>query len=173
MLMEAAQNFPNFQSDLFPEPIETSHIHIKKNIGETTRIQLLEADARRLTEHFDLDSIRYIVHNPSYGIRVGKNLRFYWFYYHFFDQTHKVLQADGRVVLLVLRVQFFKDALKQLKLWQIEWSQKIELGGKKVRIFVLKKMLNEELPSQPLIEPTLSGGINDQTSCIACTCLVK
>ncbi|MEM7372756.1 MAG: hypothetical protein AAF587_29315 [Bacteroidota bacterium] len=82
---------------------------------------------------------RYFVPNPSYGIRLGKNLRFYWFYDHFLDQAHKVLQAEGRVALLVLRVLFFKDAMKQLKLWQIEWSQKIELGGKKVRVFVLRK----------------------------------
>ena len=145
--MEAAQNFPRLQiigSDIFPEPIETSQQNVQTNIGETDRIRLLEADARRLTETFEPNSIRYIVTNPPYGIRVGKTLRFFWFYYHFLDQAHKVMQEDGRLVLLVLRVQFFRDAMRKLKLWQIEYSQKIELGGKKVRVFVLKKMLNIE-----------------------------
>ncbi|MEM7370569.1 MAG: methyltransferase [Bacteroidota bacterium] len=142
LLMEAAQVFPQLKiigSDIFPEPIETSQQNIAQNLQHPERIQLHMADARRLSESFEPNSIKYIVTNPPYGIRVGKNLRFYWFYYHFLDQAHQVMQEDGRLVLLVLRVQFFRDAMRKLGLWHVQWSQKIELGGKRVKAYVLSK----------------------------------
>lgn len=142
ILMEAGQIYPKLKlmgSDMFPEPLEGAKNNIAQNLEQPDRVHLQQADARRLSESFSENSVPYIVTNPPYGIRVGKTLRFYWFYYHFLDQAHKVMTEDGKLVMLVLRMKFFRDALRNLGLWKIDWSQKIELGGKRVRAYVLTK----------------------------------
>ncbi|RMG71752.1 MAG: methyltransferase domain-containing protein [Bacteroidetes bacterium] len=140
ILIEAAALWPEMElygTDLVPEVLDGAQRNLEA-AGLETRVRLHDMDARQLPERFPSGRFRAIVTNPPYGLRLGRQLNLYWFYRDFLAAARQVLAIDGRLVLLVLKAELFRDVLRESGAWKVRHEQRLDAGGKHLRAFVLQ-----------------------------------
>ncbi len=141
ILTEAAAVNPELQlfgSDLFTEALDG----VRANLAQLElahKIDIRQADARALTQHFPASCFRAIVTNPPYGVILGQHLDFRRFYYRFLVQAGKVLVQDGMLVLLCWKTGELGRALRDHRGFRQLHVRVVETGGLYPRIFVLQR----------------------------------
>lgn len=103
-------------------------------------IPVARADARELASRYKEASIAYVVTNPPFGIRLGRQTNFQSFYSGFFRSVSAVLRPGGRVTMLVGRRKApFSRALEQTPSLVHRSSRLIEMGGVYPTLTVLER----------------------------------
>jgi len=141
IVLEAASLFREkikiFASDLYPEIVEKAKENAKVN-GLENFIEFKVADATKLEEFYS--NIDKIVVNPPYGVKVGRRKDLKAFYWKFLESSSKVLNNNGRIVLITLRADMFRIIVQRSKLYKIVHERVVESGGIFPHIFVMEKI---------------------------------
>ncbi len=140
ILLEAGTLYPTLQllgSDQHEEPVKGS-IENLQIYGLAHRSHVKVADARELSQTFSPESVDFIVTNPPYGLRMGQGLNMKRFYELFLREAIQVLKPSGKLVILVLKSGMLRQAARASG-WQIDDSYPIEVGGKSLIIFRLRR----------------------------------
>ncbi len=142
ILIEAAQVFPHLSLvgvDLDPDAVAGARLNIA-DLGLQQRIEIHQGDARRLTGLLPQQRFDALVANPPFGKALGRHIDFHHLYSRFLEQAYALLEAQGRVVLLVGKRNAFskafrgyKDKFRQLAM------RAVETGGVYPYIFVLER----------------------------------
>ena len=106
ILMEAASIHSGvrlYGSDIDPKCAAGAQKNLTNLSSADPGSRIYEGDARNLGALFSAGSIRYLVTNPPFGIRTGKQLNFYWFYHELLKGAARVLGPQGKIALLVGR----------------------------------------------------------------------
>jgi tRNA (guanine6-N2)-methyltransferase len=141
ILIEAAQSFPNlplYGSDAFAKPVQGTADNLAA-MGLTERVALTQADARDLRDHYEPGSMRAIVTNPPFGVRLGRRADFRHLYSNFLQGAHRILEPGGRLVVLVGRRRAFNFILDKVGGFHPAHVRVIETGGIYPAIFVLER----------------------------------
>ena len=141
ILIEAAQSFPDlplYGSDAFAKPVQGTAENLAA-MGLTERVQLTQADARDLREHYQPGSMRAIVTNPPFGVRLGRRADFRHLYSSFLQGAHRILEPGGRLVVLVGRRRAFNFILDKVGGFHLAHVRIVETGGIYPAIFVLER----------------------------------
>lgn len=99
-----------------------------------------EADGRRIDEHFP-EPIDRIVCNLPYGIQSGKSQRLRGLYDQFLSSAARVMQEEGRMVVLTARQDVLRNVILRIKKFKLIEEVVIESGGLYPHIFVLEKLV--------------------------------
>jgi tRNA (guanine6-N2)-methyltransferase len=141
ILIEAAQSFPDlplYGSDAFAKPVQgTAENLAAMDLSE--RVQLTQADARDLRHHYEPGSMRAIVTNPPFGVRLGRRADFRHLYSNFLQGAHRILEPGGRLVVLVGRRRAFNFILDKVGGFHLAHVRVVETGGIYPAIFVLER----------------------------------
>ena len=114
--------------------------------GYADRVSVTRANALEIHEQYPHGSFEYIVTNPPYGVRLGKNIEFEGFYRRFLTAAHQVLKPDGRLVILVgPRRAPFEAVLRELETFELLESTVVESGGVYPSLMVLRARSQNEL----------------------------
>jgi len=141
ILIEAAQSFPDlplYGSDAFAKPVQGTAENLAA-MGLTERVQLTQADARDLRDHYQPGSMRAIVTNPPFGVRLGRRADFRHLYSSFLQGAHRILEPGGRLVALVGRRRAFNFVLDKVGGFHLAHVRIVETGGIHPAIFVLER----------------------------------
>ncbi len=107
--------------------------------GFGNRVQIAHANALSIHERYPPEYFDYIVTNPPYGVRLGKNIEFRGFYERFLSAAGGVLKPNGRLVLLVgPRRAAFEAVLREYGKFEIIRSSVVESGGVYPSLYVLR-----------------------------------
>jgi tRNA (guanine6-N2)-methyltransferase len=145
ILIEAAQSFPDlplYGSDAFPKPVQGTADNLAV-MGLSERVQLTQADARDLRDHYEPGSMRAIVTNPPFGVRLGRRADFRHLYSNFLQGAHRILEPGGRLVVLVGRRRAFNFILNKVGGFHLGHVRIVETGGIYPAIFVLERRQRE------------------------------
>jgi tRNA (guanine6-N2)-methyltransferase len=145
ILIEAAQTFPDltlYGSDAFAKPVQGTAENLAA-MGLTERVQLAQADARDLRHHYEPGSMRAIVTNPPFGVRLGRRADFRHLYSNFLQGAHRILEPGGRLVVLVGRRRAFNFILDKVGGFHLAHVRVVETGGIYPAIFVLERRQRE------------------------------
>jgi tRNA (guanine6-N2)-methyltransferase len=141
ILIEAAQSFPDlplYGSDAFAKPVQgTAENLAAMDLSE--RVQLAQADARDLRDHYQPGTMRAIVTNPPFGVRLGRRADFRHLYSNFLQGAHRILEPGGRLVVLVGRRRAFNFILDKVGGFHLAHVRVVETGGIYPAIFVLER----------------------------------
>jgi tRNA (guanine6-N2)-methyltransferase len=141
ILIEAAQSFPNlhlYGSDAFAKPVQGTADNLAA-MGLSERVQLTQADARDLRDHYEPGTMRAIVTNPPFGVRLGRRADFRHLYSNFLQGAHRILEPGGRLVVLVGRRRAFNFILDKVGGFHLAHVRIVETGGLYPAIFVLER----------------------------------
>jgi tRNA (guanine6-N2)-methyltransferase len=141
ILIEAAQSFPDlplYGSDAFAKPVQGTAENLAA-MGLSERVQLAQADARDLRHHYEPGSMRAIVTNPPFGVRLGRRADFRHLYSNFLQGAHRILEPGGRLVVLVGRRRAFNFILDKVGGFHLAHVRVVETGGIYPAIFVLER----------------------------------
>ncbi len=145
ILLEAGQLFPDMKlwgSDMHIEPVEGTQQNLEVyQLGQ--RAEIRQVDVRTLAEHYEPESVDYIVTNPPYGLKMGKGLDVGVLYRRFLDGAQVVLKPGGTLVMLVLKAAKLRSAAKASGGWQVLEQNRIEVGGKMLSAFRLEKQAKQ------------------------------
>lgn len=141
ILLEANYVYSNLNiiwTDIQKETLAKTYENLK-NYNLEKKIKLARVDATKLTNFFEKNQIDYIVTNPPYGIRLGRNLQYFDFYQKFLEESREILKSNSEIVLIVLKKDTFENVLNNMeeKFTKIR-RQKIEAGGLFPYIYHLK-----------------------------------
>ena len=145
ILIEAAQSFPDlplYGSDAFAKPVQGTADNLAA-MGLSERVQLTQADARDLRDHYEPGSMRAIVTNPPFGVRLGRRADFRHLYSNFLQGAHRILEPGGRLVVLVGRRRAFNFILDKVGGFHLAHVRIVETGGIYPAIFVLERRPRE------------------------------
>lgn len=145
ILIEAAQSFPDlplYGSDAFPKPVQGTADNMAAS-GVGGQAQLIQADARDLRDHYEPGSMRAIVTNPPFGVRLGRRSDFRHLYSNFLQGAHRILEPGGRLVVLVGRRRAFNFILDKVGGFHLAHVRIVETGGIYPAIFVLERRQRE------------------------------
>lgn len=145
ILIEAAQSFPDlplYGSDAFAKPVQGTADNLAA-MGLSKRVQLTQADARDLRDHYEPGSMRAIVTNPPFGVRLGRRSDFRHLYSNFLQGAHRILEPGGRLVVLVGRRRAFNFILDKVGGFHLAHVRIVETGGIYPAIFVLERRQRE------------------------------
>ncbi len=132
ILFEASVQAPKLTlwgSDFFDEAVEGAQANTE-HAGLQDRISIRQADARHLAHYYEPQSIDYLITNPPFGLRWGKGLNLFWFYENLLVGAAVLLKPQGRMVVLVMRRDTFRQALKEVPELVEEDCHYISMGGK-------------------------------------------
>ena len=139
--IEAAQIYNGkikiFASDINEKFIEGAKLNAKSAKVEDF-IKFKVADARKLDKFYT--KVNKIVTNPPYGIRMAKEKNIKPIYFNFLLSASKILDKDGRIVLITLRAGSFRYLVFKTKKFSILHERVVESGGLYPHIFILKKI---------------------------------
>ena len=143
ILMEAASLHPGgrfYGCDIDPHCAEGA----QKNLNALSRAdagsRVYEGDARALGDLFPAGSIDYLVTNPPFGIRTGKQLNFFAFYRDLLKGAGRVLKAEGRIALLVGRKRgIFNRAAEEDGSFKIHHVRVIDASGLFPALYILRR----------------------------------
>ena len=139
--LEAASLFKNrikiLAGDINEDYVEKAKENAKAN-GLEEFIEFKSMDATKLEEYFT--NVDKIVTNPPYGVKIAKRKDLKGFYWKFLESVSKVLSKDGRVVIINLRADMFRNIILRLKTFKIVHERVVESGGIFPHIFVLEKI---------------------------------
>ncbi|MFO7540144.1 MAG: THUMP domain-containing protein [Chloroflexota bacterium] len=141
ILIEAAQTFPDlplYGSDAFAKPVQGTADNLAA-MGLTEQVALIQADARDLRHHYEPGSMRAIVTNPPFGVRLGRRADFRHLYSNFLQGSHRLLEPGGRLVVLVGRRRAFNYVLDKVGGFHLAHVRVIDTGGIYPAIFVLER----------------------------------
>lgn len=139
--IEAAQVYDEkiriFASDISKKFLEDA----KKNAKAAKvkkYIKFKICDARRLEECYNFE-INKIITNPPYGVRMGKgNLK--PLYSKFLVSALKILSENGKIVIINLKANSFRNIVFKTKKFSISHERVVEAGGLYPHIFVLERI---------------------------------
>jgi tRNA (guanine6-N2)-methyltransferase len=141
ILVEAAAVNPALAlcgSDLFPGPLAGAQANLAE-LGLAERIQLRQADARTLSQHYPEAHFRAIVTNPPYGVTLGRKLDFRRFYGRFLAEAGKVLAPGGLLVMTAWKHGDLVRARRDHGGFAPRHVRVVETGDLYPRIFVLQR----------------------------------
>ncbi|AFZ44788.1 RNA methylase [Halothece sp. PCC 7418] len=131
ILMEAATLFPDldiYGRDRWAEAVTG----VKENIRAahfSHQIQIQEGDARDLAQDYPAGFFDAIVTNPPYGVHLGSKINFDRLYQKFLYGAEKILQPEGRLVVLVGKGRgAFKKIISQRETFQIREERLVNTG---------------------------------------------
>ncbi len=108
--------------------------------GMSAQITVENRDARELTERFESGSVDYIITDPPFGVRLGKNIDFYHLYRNVLVVAQELLRGGGRMSLLVARNRhLFRRALSHVGGFRIVHARALDMAGLHPVLFVLEK----------------------------------
>jgi tRNA (guanine6-N2)-methyltransferase len=143
ILMEAASLHPGgrfYGCDIDQRCAEGA----QKNLNALSRAdrgsRIYEGDARALGDLFSSGSIDYLVTNPPFGIRTGKQLNFFAFYRDLLKGAGRVLNPGGRIALLVGRKRgIFNRAAEEDGTFKIHHVRVIDASGLFPALYILRR----------------------------------
>ncbi len=107
--------------------------------GYRERVRVTHGNALAIADRYPEEQFDYIVTNPPYGVRLGKNIEFRSFYERFLTAAFTVLKSGGRLVLLVgPRRAPFEAVLREQGTFEVEHTSVVESGGVYPSLFVLR-----------------------------------
>ncbi len=115
--------------------------------GCLAQCQVRQLDLRCLDQVFAAGSFRAVVANPPYGVKVGQTLHFPSFYRALLEQSWRVLEPDGRLVVMVWRRGVFVRAVNHFGRFRLQHLRAVEAGGLFPHVFVLHRPATEPLAS--------------------------
>jgi len=139
ILLEAAAVLPGLEiygSD-FDERCVEGTVRNAQAAGLADRLNVRQADARDLGDVYDR-RLTAIITNPPYGVRLGRKTNFTDLYQKILGEAHRVLEPDGRIVLLVFKRRPFDRALEKLGLFETVDVHLVETGGLYPRLYILR-----------------------------------
>lgn len=141
ILLKAAQINPHLdlQGGDWSEPVLEGAVLNVASFGLQERITLRHMDARALNEYWAEESIDYIVTNPPFGLKLGREMDIRRFYGKFLSQAERGLKPQGKMVILVLRGGAFRAALRSFDRLKTCTVLRVEGGGKRLQAFVIEK----------------------------------
>ena len=139
--IEAALNFNGrikiFASDISKEFVKGAKANAKKAVKSSIDFKI--ADAAQLDKFYSKEFFDAIITNPPYGARMRiKNLK--QLYKNFLESAASVLKQHGKIVVIVLRANSFRDLVFKTKLYCLEHERVVDLGNLWPHIFVLRKL---------------------------------
>jgi tRNA (guanine6-N2)-methyltransferase len=126
-----------FAGDINEKYVEMAKENAKVN-GLENFIEFKKLDATKLEEYFS--SIDKIVTNPPYGVKIAKRKNLRILYQKFLESASKILSEEGRMVVINLRADMFRNIIIRLKTLKIVHERVVESGGIFPHIFVLEKI---------------------------------
>ena len=106
ILLEAASLHPGvrcYGTDIDPRCAEGAQKNLSALARADSGSRIWEGDARELSALFPAGGIDYLITNPPFGIRTGKKLNFYWFYFRLLQGADRLLTDRGRIAILIGR----------------------------------------------------------------------
>jgi 23S rRNA G2445 N2-methylase RlmL len=107
--------------------------------GVTDRMRVYEADARRLHDDLEPESLDGIITNPPYGLRLGRHQDLYELYAGFLGAAHAVLKPGGRLVLLAVKRRQLNRAVEDVGGYTIEHVRILGVDSAHPGLFVLSR----------------------------------
>ncbi len=108
--------------------------------GLSGQITVNQMDARSLSDHLPAAGLDYIITNPPYGIRMGREAELGTLYRRFLEEAAVVLWPGGVLALLVgKRRGRFNKILQSTQGFRLEHVRIIEIGGVYPGLFVLRR----------------------------------
>ena len=140
--IEAALNFDGrikiFASDINEEFIKGARTNAEK-AGVKELIKFKIADASQLNKFYSKNFFDVVITNPPYGARMRiKNLK--QLYKNFLESAASILKQHGKIVVIALRANSFRDLVFKTKLYCLEHERVVDLGNLWPHIFVLRKL---------------------------------
>lgn len=122
--------------------VDNSHEHIQKVIKKTSRFPNTAyetADSTNL-KHVKDASIDVIVTDPPWGIYNGKTMQDMTpFYEKMLQEMSRILNADGRIVILTAKKEELTNALFNTRTLLTQKTFSTLVNGKKAGVFILSK----------------------------------
>lgn len=140
--IEAAQVWDGrikiYASDISKKFLEGAKANAKA--GKVSKyIKFKVADARKLEEAYNF-KIDKIVTNPPYGVRILERKNLKPLYKEFLISASKVLKEEGKIVIINLKANSFRNLIFETKKFNILHERVVETGGLYPHIFVLEKI---------------------------------
>ena len=107
--------------------------------GLADRIQIGCEDALEIGTTFADRNVRFIVTNPPYGIRLGRNLNFFDFYVRFLDQCALLLEPGDRLAFIAWKRGVVDRANQRSGQFAKLHARVVETGGIYPRIYVMER----------------------------------
>jgi len=139
--IEAAQVFPGIRVvavDKNPRAVAGA-VANAASAGVEGRIRFLVADARKLAERLS-PGFDWIIANPPYGRRLGRNEDLRALYGRFFDQASLILNPGGRLVLLAKRRGMAVRLVQERPELRLRHLRVVELGGLYVGLLLIERI---------------------------------
>lgn len=138
LLLEAGSLWPGVGlhgADIDPERARCT----RENLAASDLTgEIRVGDARSSGQRWATDSVDAVVSNPPFGVRLGRGLRFRYFYAELLDAVGPLLTDGGRVVLLATRRGALRGAARDQG-WAILHDRGLELGGRRAGAVVLTR----------------------------------
>jgi 23S rRNA G2445 N2-methylase RlmL len=141
ILLEAARRLPAYTivgSDTDPDAVSGTQMNAAA-FGVADRVRLFEADARRLDDYLDRESLDGIITNPPYGLRLSRHQDLYELYTGFLRAAHGVLKPGGRLVLLAVKRRQLNRAVEHTGGYSIEHVRILDIDTAHPGLFVLSR----------------------------------
>ena len=108
--------------------------------GLSGQVSVNRMNVRDLSDHLPAASLDYMVTNPPYGIRMGRDAELGTLYRQLVEQAAVVLRPGGVLALLVgKRRGRFNKILQSTQGFRLEHVRIIEIGGVYPGLFVLRR----------------------------------
>lgn len=106
--------------------------------GLSGRARVVQANARRLAEHYPAAAFDVVVTNPPWGRRLGKGVHFVAFYRDLLAGAHAVVAPGGRLAILAARRGAFKTALRRTGGWRVVHARIVDMSHVRAGLFLLE-----------------------------------
>ena len=139
ILLEAAATFPQARLigiEKFHKPFAGAQENLA-HFGIAA--ELLQRDGRFLEEHLPAGSVDLIVTNPPFGVRLGGQVDFDWFYERVLAGAAHVLRPGGRIALLAWHRGPLNRALRRNRALHSVHVRILETGGLYPGFFLLQR----------------------------------
>jgi tRNA (guanine6-N2)-methyltransferase len=122
--------------DIAADALACAHRNLEA-AGLSNKAELHPWDARHLP--LDPASIDVILADLPFGHLVGSHAENLELYPALLTEAARIARTDARCVLISHEIRLMQQLLAETKLWQILQEQRVDLGGLRPRIFVLRR----------------------------------
>ena len=146
LLLEAAAAFPEARL-IGVEKFDKPFGGLRENLAHFgLEAETHQRDGRFLEEFLPAASVDLIVTNPPFGVRLGAQVDFDWFYERVLAGAAHVLRPGGRIALLAWHRGPLNRALRRAPALHSVHVRILETGGLYPGFFLLQRGVSEEVP---------------------------